>query len=333
MEERKKKNTGRSFGQRLKLFHILDYMLENTDDEHTVKAAEIIAHLHNKFEISAEEKTIYSDLRLLDEYGYSTEYDGRSRGWRVLDREFDLSELQLLIDSVQASRFITQKQAKVLTDKLKKKASRFARPLLDRRCYVQNRTRSSNNSIIYSLDDIHAAIANNWQIKFKYFYFTPKKKKEFYKKGEHYIASPYALLWSNNNYYLLAFESGKMKHFRVDKLDSLEIVFEKREGIDVFKKMKLSERSTQIFSMYSGEVKHVKMRFSNHLANAVIDRFGEDIDMINDDGRHFIIRTDIEVSPQFFGWLCGLGRAAKILGPEDVIEEMREHVNKIADMY
>ena len=85
MEERKKKKTGRSFGQRLKLFHILDYMLENTDDEHTVKAAEIIDHLHNKFEISAEEKTIYSDLRLLDEYGYSTEYDGRSRGWRVLD--------------------------------------------------------------------------------------------------------------------------------------------------------------------------------------------------------------------------------------------------------
>ena len=218
------KGKGRSQNQRLKLFYLLDYLLEETDETHTKKVQEIIEHFENYHKIPVEQKTVCSDLHLLDEYGYETQYDGRTRGWRIIEREFDTQELQLLIDSVQASRFITQKKAKELTDKLKKKASRFDRVLLDRRCYVPNRIRSENNSIFYQLDDLHAAIANDWRITFKYFYFTPKKQKAYYKRGELYTASPYALLWSDNNYYLLAYEGGKMKHFRVDKMDCIEML-------------------------------------------------------------------------------------------------------------
>ena len=267
----------------------------------------------------------------MDEYGYETQYDGRTRGWRIIGREFETQELQLLIDSVQASRFITQKKAKELTDKLKAKASRFDRFLLERRCYVPNRVRSMNDKIFYSLDDLHIAIANDWQITFRYFYFTPKKERAYYKKT--YSASPYALLWSDNNYYLLAYESGKMKHFRVDKMDGIDIVRTKREGKEVFKDMKLNERSLRMFSMFSGKVQKVKIRFSNHLANVVIDRFGRDIVMVPDDEKHFTIHTDIEVSPQFFGWLCGLGRGVRILAPTEVVEEMGNYVKGIAEMY
>ena len=220
-----------------------------------------------------------------------------------------------------------------MTDKLKKKASRFDRVLLDRRCYVPNRVRSSNDSIFYHLDDLHTAIANDWRISFKYFYFTPKKNRAYYKKGESYHASPYALLWSDNNYYLLAYESGKMKHFRVDKMDGIEIDTRKREGKEVFKEMKLSERSLRVFSMFSGKVQKVKIRFSNHLANVVIDRFGKDIIMVPEDEKHFTIHTDIEVSPQFYGWLCGLGRGVRILAPAEVVEEMGNYVKGIAEMY
>ena len=171
------KSKGRSQNQRLKLFYLLDYLLEETDETHTKKVQEIIEHFENYYKIPVEQKTVCSDLHLLDEYGYETQYDGRTRGWRIIEREFDTQELQLLIDSVQSSRFITQKKAKELTDKLKKKASRFDRVSLDRRCYVPNRVRSDNNSIFYHLDDLHAAIANDWKNTFKYFYFTPKKQK------------------------------------------------------------------------------------------------------------------------------------------------------------
>ena len=325
------KGKGRSNNQRLKLFYLLDYLLKNTDETHTVKVQEIIEHFENYYKIPVEQKTVCSDLHLLDEYGYETQYDGRTRGWRIIVREFDTQELQLLIDSVQASRFITQKKAKELTDKLKAKASRFDRVLLERRCYVPNRVRSMNDKIFYSLDDLHIAIANDWQITFSYFYFIPKKERAYYKKT--YSASPYALLWGDNNYYLLAYESGKMKHFRVDKMDGIDIVRTKREGKEVFKDMKLNERSLRMFSMFSGKVQKVKIRFSNHLANVVIDRFGRDIVMVPDDEKHFTIHTDIEVSPQFFGWLCGLGRGARILAPAEVLEEMGNYVKGIAEMY
>lgn len=325
------KRKGRSQNQRLKLFYLLDYLLEETDETHTKKVQEIIEHFENYYKIPVEQKTVCSDLHLLDEYGYETQYDGRTRGWRIIGREFETQELQLLIDSVQASRFITQKKAKELTDKLKAKASRFDRVLLERRCYVPNRVRSMNDKIFYSLDDLHIAIANDWQITFRYFYFTPKKERAYYKKT--YSASPYALLWSDNNYYLLAYESGKMKHFRVDKMDGIDIVHTKREGKEVFKDMKLSERSLRMFSMFSGKVQKVKIRFSNHLANVVIDRFGKDITMIPEDEKHFTIHTDIEVSPQFFGWLCGLGRGVRILAPAEVVEEMGNYVKGIAEMY
>ena len=330
-QKHKKKGKGRSQNQRLKLFYLLDYLLEETDETHTKKVSEIITHFENHYKIPVEQKTVCSDLRLLGEYGYETQYDGRTRGWRIIEREFDTQELQLLIDSVQSSRFITQKQAKTLTDKLKKKASRFDRVLLDRRCYVPNRVRSSNDSIFYHLDDLHTAIANDWQITFKYFYFTPKKEKVYYKK--HYSASPYAMLWSDNNYYLLAYESGAMKHFRVDKMDRIELVPQKREGKDAFKELKLTERSLRVFSMFSGKVQKVKMRFSNHLANVVIDRFGRDIVMVPDDEKHFTIHTEIEVSPQFYGWVCGLGRGAKIIAPAEAVEEMGNYVKGIAEMY
>ena len=325
------KRKGRSQNQRLKLLYLLDYLLEETDETHTKKVQEIIEHFENYYKIPVEQKTVCSDLHLLDEYGYETQYDGRTRGWRIIGREFETQELQLLIDSVQASRFITQKKAKELTDKLKAKASRFDRVLLERRCYVPNRVRSMNDKIFYSLDDLHIAIANDWQITFRYFYFTPKKERAYYKKT--YSASPYALLWSDNNYYLLAYESGKMKHFRVDKMDGIDIVHTKREGKEVFKDMKLSERSLRMFSMFSGKVQKVKIRFSNHLANVVIDRFGKDITMIPEDEKHFTIHTDIEVSPQFFGWLCGLGRGVRILAPAEVVEEMGNYVKGIAEMY
>lgn len=330
-EKNKRKGKGRSQNQRLKLLYLRDYLLENTDETHTVKVAEIIEHFDNYYNIPVEQKTVCSDLRLLGEYGCQTQYDGRTRGWRIIEREFDTQDLQLLIDSVQASRFITQKKAKELTGKLKAQASRFDRVLLERRCYVPNRVRNSNDSIFYHLDDLHIAIANDLQITFNYFYFTPQKKKEYYKTL--YAASPYALLWSDNNYYLLAYVKGKMKHFRVDKMANIEIGVKKREGKDVFREMKLSERSLRIFSMYSGEVKKVKIRFSNHLANVVIDRFGEKIQMIPDDEKHFTIHTDIEISPQFFGWLCGLGKAARVVAPEDVVEKMGDYVKGIAQMY
>lgn len=198
---------------------------------------------------------------------------------------------------------------------------------------MANRVRSQNDSVFYYIDNIHIAIADDWQITFRYFYFNPRKEKVYHKKGQSYHASPYALLWNDNNYYLLAYEGGKMKHFRVDKMDTIKISYQKREGKEAFNELKLSERSLRVFSMYSGKTKTIKMRFSNHLAGVVIDRFGQDIMMIPDGEKHFTLTTEIEVSDQFYGWLCGLGGGVRLLAPAEEAEKYQEHLQNILSKY
>lgn len=323
---------GKQFNQRLKLLYLLDYLLENTDEDHTVKTPDIVEHL-NERGIPVERRTVVSDLHLLDEYGIQIEYDYRTQGHRIIEREFELHELQLLIDSVQSSKFITKKMATELTQKLKKQTSFYNRSLLERRNYVANRIRSMNDSVFYHIDDIHIAIAKNLKIKFKYFNFSPQKKKEYYLHGNFYTVSPYALLWNDDNYYLLAYHDGKMKHFRVDRMDNIRISGEPRDGAKEFKELKLNERSAKVFSMYSGTQERVSMVFSNHLAGVVFDRFGMDVMTIPVDDRHFSLTTEVEVSPQFFGWLVGLGKGVRITGPATVVQQMKDYVNGIAEMY
>ena len=321
--------------KRRKLLYMLQYLLENTDEEHYVGANDIIEHLFDKYGIDVDRKTVYADIRLLraygDEYGIEIDNKKSTKGFKVNSREFELDELQLIIDCVQATRFITDRKAKALTDKLKKLTSRHNRPILDRRAYVSNRIRNLNDSVFYGVENIHAAIADDTRITFRYFNYNTKKEKEYYKKA--YVASPYALIWSDGNYYLMAFEGGKIKHFRVDKMDNIKLTDEKREGKHEFKAINLSERATKVFAMYGGKEERVKLRFQNRYTGVVIDRFGKDIMMIPDDDNHFTIQATVEISPQFFGWLCGLGKGVKLLFPAPVVEQYRAFVNGIAGIY
>ena len=326
------KRQGRSSDQRTKLLHILEYLLENTDENHFVKNADIQKYLSNRG-IGVDQRTVVSDIKTLQDYGYEIEYDYREKAYHVISRDFELYQLQLLIDSVQSSKFIPQKEAKELSDKIKKLASRNDRILLERRNYVANRVRSLNDSVFYHIDDIHSAIADGWKLSFHYFTYDLQKNKKYYKHGEDYVVSPYALIWNDDNYYLLAYHAGKMKHFRVDKMDDIKVVKTRREGVDAFKALKLTERSLKVFSMYGGTEETITLRFSNHLIGVVLDRFGRDIRISPDDDRHFKITVKVEVSPQFYGWLCGLGTGVRIIHPDEVAQKMGEYVRSIAKMY
>jgi len=105
----------KSENQKLKLIYLRDYLLENTDEEHSVKTADIINHLQKTHYISAERKSVYSDLDTLEDYGMDIDRDNGN--YKILSRDFELYELQLLIDSVQSSKFITAKIAKEIADK------------------------------------------------------------------------------------------------------------------------------------------------------------------------------------------------------------------------
>lgn len=326
----------RSSFQKLKILYIMDYLIRNSDENHPVTVAQLIAEL-SCHGVSAERKSVYDDIESLRDYGVDIIQSGagKNSGYYVASRDFELPELKLLVDSVQSSKFITYKKTMSLIKKIEGLASAYDAQALGRQVYVKNRIKTMNESIYYNVDEIHRGIAANRKIRFHYFEYTVQKERRFRRDGAWYIISPYALSWDDENYYLVGFdsESGIIKHFRVDKMADIDVTDEERDGQDSYAALDMGEYARKTFGMFTGEETSVRLRFENDLVGPVIDRLGRDVMLIPDGDAHFTVRTNIIVSPQFFAWICGFGNRAKILGPESVVEKMREHMASITALY
>lgn len=325
----------KSPNQKLKLLYLMQILLEKTDEDHRMRVADMIRALA-AFGIAAERKTIYDDLDALRTFGLDIE-QVRSKGtdYYVASREFELPEVKLLVDSVQSSKFITQKKTAVLIGKIEKLTSVYQARQLHRQVFVKNRVKSMNESVYYNVDEISAGIAQNKKIRFKYFHYNVRKEREFRRDGEEYEVSPYAMLWDDENYYLVAYDSqaASVKHYRVDKMTGIHSTDIEREGMRAFQELDVSSYSTRVFSMYAGEECPVGLCFDNSLAGVVIDRFGRDVAIGLADEAHFIINVPVEISPQFFGWIFGLGAAVKILSPPAVVEAYQKHLGSVQGVY
>lgn len=331
------KGQGRSSGQGVKLLIIRDYLRSHATKEHPKNAKAISKYLSSKWGIEAKEKTIYNDiLRLQMDFQEPIEYNASKWGYYITEPQFEPYELRLMVDSVQASKFITQRDAERITAKIKDLADVYTKESLSRTAYVADRVRSRDESIMKEADKIHQAIAEGKQIGFRYFHYAPDKSKKYSKGGENFVVSPYALHWENGNYYLYAYvnDEDKFRSFRIDRMDRISSPLPVgRLGIEKYKKEDLTRRNVKVFQMYHGEKQTVRMRFRNHLASAVIDEFGKDVMLIPADEGHFNFVADIEISPPFFSWISTFGRGAKILSPEPVVKQMREFVERLSEIY
>ena len=326
----------RSFNQKLKPFYVMNYLLENTDEEHTVSVNQIIAHLEAQG-ISAERKSIYSDIEALQVLGVDIERvdNGNYVGYYVASRTFELPELKLLVDSVQSSKFITHKKTASLIKKIERLASIHEAQLLNRQVFVKNRIKTMNESIYYNVDEIHNGISKNKRIQFLYFEETVSGERNYRHGGAYYVVSPFALTWDDENYYMVAYDSDAqmMKHYRVDKMEKISVTDETRDGLEAYNALDMAVYAKKTFGMFTGHEVNVAMRFDNHLVGAVRDRLGRDVFIVADGPDHFTVRADVVVSPQFFAWVCGFGAQAVITGPNEVVEQMKKHVDAIAAQY
>ena len=326
----------RSFNQKLKPFYVMNYLLENTDEEHTVTVNQIITHLEAQG-ISAERKSIYSDIEALQVLGVDIERvdSGNYVGYYVASRTFELPELKLLVDSVQSSKFITHKKTASLIKKIEKLASIHEAQLLNRQVFVKNRIKTMNESIYYNVDEIHNGISKNKRIQFLYFEETVSGERNYRHGGAYYLVSPFALTWDDENYYMVAYDSDArmIKHYRVDKMEKISVTDETRDGLEAYNALDMAVYAKKTFGMFTGHEVNVTMRFDNHLVGAVRDRLGRDVFIVADGPDHFTVRADVVVSPQFFAWVCGFGAQAVITGPSEVVEQMKKHVDAIAAQY
>lgn len=326
----------RSSFQKLKIIYIMEYLLKNSDENHAVTTSQIIAYLKSHY-ITAERKTIYSDIEALRDFGLDIIQvsEGNNHGYYVASRDFELPELKLLVDSVQSSKFITHKKTLSLIKKIEKLASIHSAQLLNRQVFVKNRIKTMNESIYYNVDEIHNGISSNRKIRFLYFEYNVAKERVYRHDGAYYVVSPFAMTWDDENYYMVAFDSaaGIIKHYRVDKMEKITVLDEERDGQDAYEALDMAVYARKTFGMFTGEEVKVHLRFENHLVGAVLDRLGRDVILVPDGEDHFTVWTDVIVSPQFFAWLCGFQTAAKVIGPDEVVKQMAEHVRSIAAQY
>lgn len=348
---------GKRPGQKYKSLIVWNYLLKHTDEQHAVSSKDIIEHL-NLYGITADRHSIVRDIQdiltvlekdqaLYDEFelderetvGYAVEYDEKLHGYKVSKRPYEFANLHLLAECVRSCKFISKTQEDSLIGAIGGLCSEAQEEELQNEVYVIGRNKTSNKNVMASTLEISAAIRENRQIRFKYLKYTLQSKNEQVerRRGSFYYVSPFKLIINDANYYLLAYDSKAqdMRTYRVDRMKEAKRTDTPREGKEVFQKINMESYTRRVFSMYGGEEIPVKIRFINPLLDTVIERFGTGRDTMYsmDDSTHFTVSAKVEVSDQFYAWVCGFRKKAQIVSPPEVIEGMEKFLKDIAERY
>jgi predicted DNA-binding transcriptional regulator YafY len=318
---------------RLRLLYLMRILQEETDEAHPLSIPQIIGMLKG-YGIHADRRAIYNDLEALRTYGLDIIYQkGKHHNYYIGNRIFELPELKLLADIVQSSRFMTRKKSEQLIEKLQHLTSRHHAKELSRQVYIANRVKSPNEQIYYNVDVLHSAIGSGKQVAFQYQEYGLDKKLHLRRAGEAYHVSPYLLTWDYDNYYLIAWHTryDGLAHFRVDKMSGIEITAENCRPME--RALDAAEYAKSTFGMFAGKQERVNIRFDVSLIGKVIDRFGDQVSMAQNDETSFTCAVEIAVSAPFFAWLFQFGDMARIVSPDWVKQEMHSLLVKTLQGY
>lgn len=333
-------------GRKMKLLEVMRIIEEETDAEHTLTANQIVNRLKAKGFSHADRKGVYDDINALNLFytpvekrnlrkAKRIEKDETTWGYYLDNRPFSVPEVKLMIDAIQSSKFLSEAKTEDLIEALEALVPKEEAKGLKRQVIVSNRVKNMNVNIHNNVDHINYAIERDVQIKFKYFDYTVQLERAYRKKGGWYQVSPLTLVYTDDNYYLLAYveDKGKVMNYRVDRMANISSLSLPRVGKDTFDKEQLGMYQKYTFSMYSGKIEKVTMRFRNSMMNTVIDKFGKPSYVKTVDADHFEITVTVAVSPQFFGWVFGLGNYVSIVGPENVKNQMKKKLEDIHKRY
>lgn len=324
----------KSENQKQKLLYLLKFFYEETDEEHALTVNQIIDKLEQNG-ISAARRSIYDDIRTLQDFGIDIVMrKSKTCEYFLGSRLFETSELKILIDNIQSSRFITKKKSESIIKRLKRLAGKPQSRKFSGQIHIYDRIKNMNECILYNVDTLHNAIAENRKVTFRYFDYNIKREKVFRKNGELYFANPLALHFDNENYYLISYNEkyGDYVHYRVDKMTDIEISTEKRMMPE--EKFNAAEYVKPMFSMFDGKVEHITALFHISYLNVIIDRFGDNVILREaEDEECFQATFQAAVSPTFLSWIIGFGAGVLILSPQWVADEVKNLALEAAEMY
>lgn len=317
--------------KKLKTLLLAEYLQQETDENDPKTVQQMIDYLARQG-ITAERKSVYDDLHLLEQMGMDIQtVKAKHFGYYLGSRTFQLAELKLLTDVVQASAFLTGKKSMELIGKLATLTSRRQAGQLKRQVYVMNRLRTVNETVYYTVDALHSAISRGRKVAFRYFDWTVDGERAFRRNGEDYEVSPVALC-VDRQYYLVTYsrQTG-FRHYRVDRMTQLRVLETCREEPE--EHFDLGEYVKTIFDMFSGETATVRLRMEKSLLNAAMDRFGPEVHRVDTGDGWFELWAPVEVGPTFFGWLFQFGRQAELLEPEAVRQAFARHGRQALAQY
>ncbi len=315
-------------GQKLKIINEYQILMEESDEKHQINAVEMTRRL-KKRGIPAERKGVYMDMNTLMDAGIDVVKG--DKGYYIASRVFELAELKLLVDAVGASKFISQRRTKDLVEKITTLAGVDDATQLQRQVVVPEKATTANEKIFYTIDVIYQCLDNDKKMSFKYQEWTLTKEMKPRHGGKVYVVSPAFLIRNDENYYLVAFDDDnkEIRHYRVDKMVSAEMLDENRDGAQERKALNPQEYARLHVSMFAGQERSLTIRFAKHLIGVVIDKFGSDIDIRPDGDSHVKARINVAVSPQLYGWLVGIG--ASISFPAEEADKFKAYLKKMME--
>ncbi len=311
--------------RKFRMLRVKQILESETDKSHSITMSQLLEFMNE--ENDKDRRTLYEDVRDLEYLGTKVKI---SKGYapprlNVEERLFSISELKLMIDAVASSKFLTQSATQEIIAKLKQFCSRYEATELNRQTLLANRTKRIDTEYHDNVGILSKAIDEKKKITFKYFRLNINNKRTYQKKEIR--VSPWILLYANDNYYLLAFDGKMMKYYRLDRIDSAEILEEKSEGEEEYKKIKeeLPFRTQSSFNLFGGEKVMVTLRCPTYYYYLIADQFGTNLYPIQDKAADtFTVTVPVAIGDQFFGWVLSMGQKVIIEGPPEVKKQMAQ---------
>ena len=311
-------------------FRLLKYLYENTDENHPVSTPELVK-IFQAEDAHASRKTVKDDIDVLIGEGFDiVTVRSTQNSFFLANRRFELPEIKLLIDAVSSSRFINREKSTALIEKLTGIVSRAQAEKIRRHLYAADRVKADNHQIYYTVDAITDAIDEGKKICFQYYEYSGDKEKLLRRDGAKYCVSPYALVWDDNHYYMLAFSDDRqiMVNYRVDRMCNTEMTQE--TAVPMPAGFDMDEYVQHQFRMFAGEEVEVVLECRNEMMKYIVDQFGEDVETRPASEETFFAKVSVADSPTFYGWVFPFEGKVKIAEPQEIQDKYMAMVKAAA---
>lgn len=320
--------------KKIRILKVWEMLNQESDEEHPLTTEKIISKLAEQG-ISSHRKTIYEDIKILNACGYEVMVNRSfSNEYYVVERTFDVPELQILMDAVQASRFISEKKTNELIDKIANLAGSKKGEVLRRNIVDFNTSKCTNEKVFYSIDEIALALEHKKKVSFNYYKIDSAHNKIYQRNGKLYEVNPLATVFCDDRYYLMCYDDkhGNIVHYRIDRMENLMMTDKDIKQTVESQKFDVKRHKKQLFGMFVGEPTKVVFEADKDLTDGLFDKFGDDLEITERDGK-IAFQAEAQISPTFLSWVAGFGKKLKVVAPNDVVRKVKDHLMKALENY